>query len=104
MIKGPNFYTLEEIKSDYPIINNPRAAIEVLKQNNQINYTYLKEIESEVNFKINWKFTAKQNENVWSVDMSTTGVFPPHVCFYEMDNNGKPTHDNYLIKCQWIGK
>ncbi|NCU42317.1 MAG: hypothetical protein EOM19_06400 [Candidatus Moranbacteria bacterium] len=102
-IKGTQSYTLKEIENEYPIINTPREAIEVLKQNNQINYSHLKEIESQINFEINWKFYVSQKENIWSIQLKA-GVMPPYVCFYEMDTKGKPIHDEYLTECHWIGK
>ncbi len=103
-IKGTQSYTLKEIENEYPIINTSREAIEVLKQNNQIDYNYLKEIESQIHFGITWKFHVSKNENIWSIQLKAAGVVPPHICFYEMDTNGKPIHDTYLIECRWIGK
>ncbi|MCK9580533.1 MAG: hypothetical protein M0Q92_08795 [Methanoregula sp.] len=104
-INKSDSFTLEEIKNDYSIsqpIDEPREAIEVLKQNNQINYTYLNEIQSQVGREIKWKLYTKQNESIWSINLKTDGLVPPHICSYEMDRDGNPTQNKYLLECYWM--
>ena len=98
-------YKLDDLRTEYPInypIDNPREAIEVLKNKNQIDFAELEKIKASVNFDIDLIFMAKKESNNWSVLITTKGVLPSYSCEYLLDINGEPVQQSYIIKgCNW---